>query len=202
LHSEKDILLACQKNPSDGQRLLYLKFAPLLKGICFRYIKDRDEANDILQDSFVKIFNKIHSFEGNGSLEGWLKRVVVNTALDHLQKKKAKLEISYSVDESPELIEPSQIEHDDENVIAKVIDAGFSKEMLVQLLHKLPHQYATVFNMFFIDEISHREISELLNTTESNSRKLAFRAKEQVKTLLLEHLKTANQNDIWKIKIK
>lgn len=190
--SEKDILKACQKNPSEGQRLLYTKYAPLLKGISLRYVKDRDEAADVLQDAFVKIFKKLGSFQNEGSLEGWLKRIVVNTALDHLQRKKTKAEVAFSQDEAQHE-QASSSDQDEENIVSMMMDCGFNKKMLIDMLHALPQNYATVFNMFFIDEIPHKEIAELLKTTESNSRKLAFRAKEQVKTLLLNHIKCSKE---------
>lgn len=190
--SEKDILKACKKNPSEGQRLLYVKYAPLLKSITLRYVKDRDEAADVLQDSFVKIFKKLDSFQSEGSLEGWLKRVVVNTALDHLHRKKTKAEVAFTQEET-QYEPPVASEQEEESIVSMMIDRGFSKEMLINMLHALPQHYATVFNMFFIDEISHRDIAQLLNTTESNSRKLAFRAKEQVKQLLINHIKYSNE---------
>jgi RNA polymerase sigma-70 factor, ECF subfamily len=203
LHNEKDILLACKKNTSEGQRMLYLKYAPLLKGVCARYVKDRDDANDVLQDAFEKIFKKIHSFEGVGSLEGWLKRILVNTALDHIQNRKQGFNIG-SIDNDLVSSETQDLDEEanEENIIAQMVEVGFTKELLVKMLHQLPSRYGTVFNMFYIDGISHREIADLLETTEGNSRKLVFRAKEHVKDLLLEYLSDSKQNGIWKIKIK
>ncbi|HTF81607.1 MAG TPA: RNA polymerase sigma factor, partial [Cytophagales bacterium] len=161
--SEKDILLACQKSTPEGQRLLYLKYAPLLKAVCYRYIKDKDEAADVLQDAFVKIFKKIKDFKGQGSLEGWLKKVVVNTTLDFLQKKKVRAEITYNQEDCAQEVQ-IDVDADEEGIVSKIVNLGFTKESLVQLLHELPEPYATVFNLFFIDEISHKEIAGLLNT--------------------------------------
>jgi RNA polymerase sigma-70 factor (ECF subfamily) len=182
--NEIEIVKACKQNQSQGQRLLYITYAPVLKGLCYRYIKDRDKANDVLQDAFVKIFKNIHKFDQEGSLEGWLKRVVVNTALDFLKAAKVKNEIE--LDDTFEIQNSSD---SDENVVSRMMAAGFNKDMLMQILNEMTGPSGTVFNMFYIDELSHKEIAEMLQITEGNSRKLAFRAKEQVKEALILKLK-------------
>lgn len=178
---ELEILSAYKQNQHFGQRLLYISYAPILKGICYRYIKDRDHAQDVLQDSFIKIFKSIQNFDQKGSLEGWLKRVVVNTALDALKSTKIKNEIEFS-----EAYEPEADSISEEDMVSQILEAGFSKEVLLGVLNELTGMYGTVFNLFYIDGISHKEIAEMLQITEGNSRKLAFRAKEQVKEALIK----------------
>lgn len=154
--------------------MLYTRFAPKLKSICIRYVKDSDEAKDVLQDSFIKIFHQLDKYKGEGSFEGWMKRIVINTTLDHI-KKNQKLLLDKSEDLA--LLEISE----DENEVSnsdKWLDAGFTANDLLEILGRIPNEYGVVFNMFHIDGLAHKEIGQLLQIGESTSRKRLFVARK------------------------
>lgn len=196
--SDVEIIAGCKKGNPGAQKLLYIRHAPFLKGVCLRYIKDRDAVSDVLQDAFMKIFSNIKNLKEESALEGWLRRIVVNTCLDYL--KKTKLKGEQSIDESDISLVDGGNEASDESIVQKIMEAGFSKEILISLLDELPEQYSRAFNMFYIDDMSHRDIAEIFNIQESLSRKWVFRAKDLVKKSLEDHL-LENRNT-WKLKIK
>ncbi len=160
--------------------MLYTRHAPVLKSVCLRYIKDRDEAKDVLQDGFIKIFNSIGKFTGEGSLEGWLKRIVINVALDHIKRSQR---LPFTQTEDWELDEKQETEHPMSSSDL-LLNAGFSSDDLLQLLHSIPTAYSCVFSMFHIDRLSHWEIGEILKIGESTSRKRLFRARELLRSAL------------------
>ena len=173
MNEEAQLLAACIHKLEKGFELIYIKYVSKLKGIAFRYVGDMDKAEDILQDAFVKIYSKIQTFEPIGSLEAWLKRIVVNTAIDYYKKeKKEKKKLSdYSIDASDN--EP--------------IEDDYSIEELTESINKLPEGYKLVFNLYAIDGYSHKEISLLLNINEGTSKSQLFKArnflKEELKKL-------------------
>lgn len=154
--------------------MLYTRFAPKLKSICIRYLKDSDEAKDVLQDSFIKIFHQLDKYKGEGSLEGWMKRIVINTTLDYI-KKNQKLLLDKSEDLS--LLEITEDENEVSNS-EKWLDAGFTANDLLEILSRIPNEYGVVFNMFHIDGLAHKEIGQLLQIGESTSRKRLFVARK------------------------
>lgn len=184
--SENDLIKGCKKGSTEAQSLLYFRYAPLLKGVCIRYVKDKDIASDLLHDSFIKIFKCIRDFKEDGSIEGWLRRIVINTALDYL--KKAKPHIISEVNDYENLSDETTVDEFGEEIILQIIDSGFSKENLINMLNQLPQNYATVFNLFFIDGMSHKEIAKSMKITEGLSRKWTFRAKGLLKKLLIDSL--------------
>lgn len=187
-----ELIKGCQNNNEQAQRVLYQKYAPLIKGVCMRYEKDNDAVKDLIQDTFIKIFKSIGVFSGNGSLEGWMKKIAINCCIDNINRKKKKNEQLYSEVEEFENIQDNEDEQG-QNIISQIIDAGFTKEMLVESLNNLPENYATVFNLYYIDDQSHNFIASSLSITESLSRKWLFRAKELLKKQLVERLQLSKQ---------
>lgn len=139
-------------------------------GVCLRYINDRETARDVLQEAFVKIFTNLDTYSGNGSFEGWIRRIVVNTALEYLRKTDV-LKESVGLDQSGELVEP------DASAISM-----FSATDLMRLIQSLPDGFRTVFNLYAIEGYSHKEISEMLDITESTSRSQYVRARQLLQT--------------------
>lgn len=181
--SEYDIISGCKKGNPDAQRHLYLRYAPLAKAVCRRYIRDNDLISDLLQESFVKVFSQLKTYKGDGSLEGWVRRIVVNTCISQLRKQKNEHhEVIY---DQEFLAEPAE---SDKSIIDHLIEAGFSKDVLVDMIHKLPENYAAVFNMFYIDELNHKEIAVVMNIGEAISRKWIHRAKSHLRKLLTDYL--------------
>lgn len=142
--------------------------------VCMRYAHTTLEAEDILQNGFIKVFSKHHLYDGKGSLEGWIKRVMVNTAIETFRKNKANLTESL----------------DDTNTIHLKSDIGLdnsSYKDLLALIQRLPTGYRTVFNMYVIEGYSHKEIAEILNISEGSSKSQLSRARQWLQTRLVNY---------------
>ena len=147
-----------------------------------RYLKDKDDAKDVLHDSFIKIFNLIGKYKGEGSFEGWLKRIVINMALDHVKKSQRNKFVS------TDNFDLAEKEESPETSTGILLNAGFTADDLLAMLQNIQTDYALVFNMFYIDKLSHKEIAELLTIDENTSRTRLFRAKVQLKKELEKQL--------------
>lgn len=158
---------------------MYNWLAPKVLGLCVRYMQDRDEAEDVMQDAFVKIFTSLDSYKGSGSFEGWAKRIAVNTALTSLKKKK-RMFFERNLDLAGNL----ESQEEDEQPIG--IDA------VLKCLHQLPVGYRTIINMYLVEEFSHAEIAGKLGITESTSRSQFARARQSLIRLLKEENKIIN----------
>lgn len=172
----KEKLIAdCSKGNRRAQRVLYDRYADKLMNICLRYARDRAEAQDVLQNAFVKIFTKISDFKtGEGSFEGWMSRIAVNEALMLYRKNK-------------------RIFYPDEEVIAMNMPAAapaavdnLQAEDVIKLLEKLPDGYRVVFNLHVVEGYSHDEIGEMLGITSGASRSQLTRAKKNLRIMLKE----------------
>ncbi|PHR30341.1 MAG: RNA polymerase subunit sigma-70 [Fluviicola sp.] len=155
----------CIEGDQRAQRKLFDMYAPKMMGVCLRYMKDHAQAEDVLQDGFVKVFTKLEKYSGDGSLEGWVRRIMVNTALDHLRKTN-KFNANISMDEVGYKVES------DTDVLASLME-----EDLLKLIQEMPTGYKTVFNMFAIEGYSHKEIGERLGVSENTSKSQYSRAK-------------------------
>ena len=193
MQTEADIIQACRQNSASAQQLLYSRYAPLLKSVCLRYIQDREEAKDVLHDSFIKIFSVISKYTGNGSFEGWMKKVVINVAIDHIKKKQR---INFSQRDDLENLEKIESESNQSNTDS-LLNTGFSTDDLLILLHNVQPEYSSVFNMFFIDQLSHKDIAETLQIDENTSRTRLFRAKILVKKELEKELRRRQNTPIY-----
>jgi RNA polymerase sigma factor (sigma-70 family) len=171
------ILEECKRNNKNAQAGLYSRLAPALLGLCLRYMQDRDEAEDVMQDAFVKIFSNIRSYKGEGSFEGWAKRIAINTALNAL-KKKNKIHFERNL----EIVENIDFTEGEEYHV--------NADDIMQCLDKLPVGYRTIINLFLVEEFSHKEIAEKLNIQESTSRSQYTRARQALLKLLKEKIKT------------
>ena len=155
--NELQLIEGCRKGERRAQKELYDAYSRKMMGVCLRYVNDRETARDLLQDGFVKIFTSMDSYTGSGSFEGWMRKIFVNCALEYLRKS----------DVLREAIQP------DSSAISDM-----SAAELMNLVKELPVGFRTVFNMFAIEGYSHKEISEMLNITESTSRSQYTRAKQ------------------------
>lgn len=158
------IVRGCQDHDPAAQRELYDLFKSRMYGICLRYAGNADDAQDILQDGFIKVFEKIHQFGFKGAFEGWIRKIMVNTALE-------KYRLHYrlvSVEDNPLANEPEE-DHD----IAADIDAG----ELVRIIQELTPRYRIVFNMYALEGYSHKEIGEMLKISEGTSKSNLSRAR-------------------------
>lgn len=162
---EQAILRACKEGDRKAQKALYDMLAPKMYALCLRYVGDRDTAQDILQDGFVTLFSKLDTYGGEGSFEGWARKIFVNTALQSLRRTDAlKLSDDLSTAWGLASHEPGQVQ-----------DLGY-KEIL-GLIASLPGGYRTVFNMYVLEGYSHKEIAEALGISEATSRSQLQRAR-------------------------
>ena len=169
--SLEQIIADCKKNHPKAQEQLYKLFAKKFFGVCLKYSRNYDDAQDNLQDGFIIIFKKIEQFSGKGSFEGWAKRILINNAL--LRFKDIRfLEI---LDDN---IADVELEIDDDTI---------SLDYLLQIIQELPDQYRIVFSLYVLDGYSHKEISEMLKistgTTKSNLYRARLILKEKIEKL-------------------
>lgn len=161
LYTEQNIIAGCRENKRVFQELLYKQYYSLFLRICVRYAMNMEDAEQLMNDGFLKIFNNISQYKNAGSFEGWMKRIVVNNCLDYLKSKDTKnaLKISHAVptNETQEVAVP-----------ADAIKSLEFKEML-HLIQRLPATTKTVFNMYVFDGFAHKEISKMLDISESTS---------------------------------
>ncbi|GIV41490.1 MAG: DNA-directed RNA polymerase sigma-70 factor [Vicingaceae bacterium] len=170
--TEQELIERCIKQDRVAQKYLFDKYARRFKAICMRYAKFEIEADDMVQDAFIKIFEKIQTFGFNGSFEGWMRRIVVNTAIDHVKRnKKHSSDIDY---------EQVDFHHKYFPVTANKLDAN----TILKLINCIPDGYRTVFNLYAIEGYSHKEIAEMLGITESTSKSQYSRAKLYIQKLL------------------
>jgi len=164
----------CLKGDRLAQRKIYEHFAGKMMSVCLRYSKDRETAKDLLHDGFLKVFTHLDRFEGKGSFEGWIRRIMINTALEHIRKQSDE---GFNQD-----IETAWgLNNGELNALEKM-----EADEIIQLIQKLPDSYRSVFNLFVVEGYSHREIAEEMHITESSSRVYLTRAKQMLHDFLIE----------------
>jgi RNA polymerase sigma factor (sigma-70 family) len=178
--SDREIIEGCIKHDRKTQKVLYDKYSRFLLGICLRYVADKAEAEDILQESFLKIFLNIKDYSGTGSFTGWLRKIAVNTAITHYHKN---LKFRYHL----------EIE---EYVSAETGTTGFDEDFftadeLYKILNELPNGYRLIFNLYAVEGYKHKEIAEMLGIDVNTSKSQYCRAKSVIRKKLedLEKLK-------------
>jgi RNA polymerase sigma-70 factor (ECF subfamily) len=172
--TEEILLQGCLQGKPAAQRELYERFSPKMLAVCYRYGHNREDAEDMLQEGFIKVFSQIHTFENRGALEGWIRRIMVHTCINILKKNK-------KFNESVDLIHATTL-HVREESIPSIMQA---KEV-VECIRLLPLGYKTVLNLYAIEGFSHREIGEMLEVGESTSRSQYTRAKAMLEDILIK----------------
>jgi RNA polymerase sigma factor (sigma-70 family) len=167
----REILAGCRKQHRGSQRLLYEEFYAYSMSICLRYADNRDEAAEILNDGFMKIFTNIRQFDLSKPLKPWLRKVMVNTSINHYRQKQRDLQ--------SEEMENAKQEQEAESIIS-----GISYQEIIAMLHKLPPAYRTVFNLYVIEGYRHEEIARMLSITVGTSKSNLFKAKESLRKIL------------------
>jgi RNA polymerase sigma-70 factor (ECF subfamily) len=170
--SDEELVQRCIRKEPKAQEYLYKTFSGRMLGICSRYTDTIEEAEDIMQDAFIKIFNKIDGFKGNGSLEGWMKRIMVNTALDAFRKNK---NFRHNID--IETIEYTSETHQ------HVLESMGAKDLL-KLIKTMPRGFRTIFNLYAIEGYAHKEIADMLEISESTSKSQYSRARTYLQKIL------------------
>lgn len=184
---ESQLITACKKQNRSAQKELYELYAPKMMAICVRYCADRDTANDLLHDGFVKVFTHIEKFEGKGSFEGWMRRIFVNICVENYRKEKQK----YTIFDATADVETLEIEKESDEDGFQI--KNISREEVLQLIKELPDGYRTVFNLIIFENMSHKDISMMLGITENASRSQYYRAKVSLQNKVQELI---NRNNI------
>lgn len=169
----ESLIILCKKQHAKAQRDLYNRLSPKMMGVCRRYIVDASEAETVLVEGFLKVFNKIDQFSGIGNFEGWVRRIMVNESLLYLRKNKS---MYLEVDIEDAHIEPN---YGQANYI-------FEERELLEMILNLPVGYRTVFNLYAIEGYSHKEIGERLKISESTSKSQLSRARRLLKNEILK----------------
>ncbi|MBC7848998.1 MAG: sigma-70 family RNA polymerase sigma factor [Chitinophagaceae bacterium] len=174
--SESDLIKGCVEGNRKMQEELYLRFASKMYAVCFRYANNADDAQDLLQEGFIKVYKNLHRFRAEGSFEGWIRRVFVNTSIEHYRKKSLAL---------------STVSEKEENSIEDVditaLDKLAQKDLLL-IIQELSPGYKTVFNLYVIEGYSHKEIGELLGISEGTSKSQLARAKALLQKKITQYL--------------
>jgi RNA polymerase sigma factor (sigma-70 family) len=171
--TEEAILKGCLRNDTVAQRELYNRYSPKMLAVCYRFAHNREDAEDMLQEGFIKVFVMMHSFENRGSFEGWIRRIVVHTCINILKKNK-------KFNESVDIIHATGVQVREESVPA-VIQA----KQVVECIRMLPMGYRTVLNLYAVEGYSHREIAAMLDVEESTSRSQYTRARAMLEDILI-----------------
>ena len=179
--SLEQLINNCKKNDAQAQSQLYKLFASKLFSLCLKYSKNHAEAQDNLQDAFVTIFNKISQYNNKGSLEGWMKRITINTALQRYRS----VGVFDIVNE--EQIEDIYIEIDEDNL---------SMHYLLSIIQELPDRYRLVFNLYALDDYSHKEIAEMLDISTGTSKSNLARARLILKEKIEQYKARLNSQSL------
>jgi RNA polymerase sigma factor (sigma-70 family) len=172
--TEELMLAGCIKNNASAQEALYSRFSPRMLGVCYRFAKNREDAEDMLQEGFIKVFTQIAQYRGEGALEGWIRRILVHTCINFLKKNK---KFSDSVD-----ISYATGIHVKEEFIPSILQA----KQVVECIRLLPIGYRTVLNLYAIEGFSHKEIAAMLDIEESTSRSQYTRARAMLEDVLVK----------------
>jgi RNA polymerase sigma factor (sigma-70 family) len=172
--TEEALLQACLKNQPAAQQELYSKYSPKMLAVCYRFARNREDAEDMLQEGFIRVFTQIHQFQSKGSFEGWIRRIIVHTCINHLKKHK-KFNDSVDITQAHSL----QVREDS---VPSIIQA----KQVIECIRMLPIGYRTVLNLFAIDGYNHREIATMLDIEESTSRSQYTRAKAMLEQILVQ----------------
>jgi len=174
--SESDLIKGCIAGDKRMQEELYNRFAPKMYAVCLRYANNSNDAQDLLQEGFIKVYRNLHRFRAEGSFEGWIRRVFINSSIEHFRKKSAQL--STVSDKEENTIEDSDI---------SALDSLAEKD-IIRLVQELSPGYRTVFNLYVVEGYSHREIGELLGISEGTSKSQLARAKAILQKKVTQYL--------------
>lgn len=172
--TELELIEACKIHDRRAQQLFYDRYAPFVFGVCKRYVKNREDAEEVLGEAFYKILTNIHLFKNEGSFEGWMRRVTVNEALMFLRKQH---NFNLTVELNPNA--------DSEQDSATAVDDLAARDILI-LLDGLPTGYRTVFNLYAVEGYKHREIADMLGISINTSKSQLILAKKRLQQLLEE----------------
>ncbi len=172
--TEEYIISGCLQHQPTAQRELYNRYSPKMLSVCYRYAQCREDAEDMLQEGFIKVYTQIHTFQNKGAFEGWVRRIIVHTCINFLKKHK---KFSDNVD----IMNATYLQIKEET-IPSIMQA----KQVVECIRLLPLGYRTVLNLYAIEGFTHREIANMLDVEESTSRSQYTRAKAMLENILVK----------------
>lgn len=168
----KDLIRLCKQHDRKAQEKLYRDYSEQLFVLCLKYSANYEQAKDLLQDSFIKIFQNIEQFRGEGAFEGWMTRIVINTAIKRSKINGTHLRI---------------LEDYSEEIVEDLDDEHLSLDFLIKIIQELPEAYRLVFNLYVMEEHSHKEIAEMLGISEGTSKSNLARARIKLRESIKRH---------------
>ncbi len=172
--TEEQMLAGCLQNDAASQDSLYSRFSPRMLGVCYRFAKNREDAEDMLQEGFIKVFSQIHQYRSEGALEGWIRRIMVHTCINALKKNK-------KFSECVDIAYAGNV-----GIREESIPSIMQAKEVVECIRSLPLVYRTVLNLYAIEGYSHKEIGNMLDIEESTSRSQYTRAKSMLEDILIK----------------
>lgn len=169
--NEADLISRCRRDDAAAQRVVYQQYQRTLYGICLRYADNRDDALDLLQDSFIRIFRNIDSFRGEGSFEGWMRRITVRLCIEYCRKRTRFLRVD--------------LKHAQEVAVETDVWASVSRDEILRLISQMPPGYRMVFNLYAVEGYSHQEIADMLGISEGASKSQLSRARRYLQQRLM-----------------
>ena len=177
----KDLVESCIKGNRKSQELLYKTFYGKMLVVCMRYSRNREEAQEVLHDGLIKVFSKLKSFENKGSFEGWVRRIIVNVAIDRVRSRK-----DFYINEEQEFLLDNIVDESDDVAELEKIKK-MNAETIIELMQKLSPSYRAVLNLFAVENMQHKEIAETLNISIGTSKSNLAKAKVKLKELLEQY---------------
>jgi RNA polymerase sigma-70 factor (ECF subfamily) len=180
LHQE--ILAGCIRGDASAQKKLFDSYARLLLGVCSRYTSSIEEAEDVLQEGFVKIFLNVKEFKGEGSIVAWMRRIMINTAITHYHKMK-----KHRYHDDLEVVKKTKLDD------TRWDDSEFTREELYNVIHRMPEGYRMVFNLYAVEGYKHREIAVIMGIDENTSKSQYSRARRWLQERLIRIKESENR---------
>ncbi|MFW5644571.1 MAG: RNA polymerase sigma factor [Bacteroidota bacterium] len=169
----REIIKGCLKGKKQSQEKLYRLTSPLMYGLCLQYAGNEDDAKDIMQEGFIKVFNKMDQFSEKGSIMGWIRRIMINTALEKYRSQVSRQSLDNGKIQAEEIVEDYTLEN-------------LEADVIVELIQQLTPQYRLIFNLYAIEGYSHREISEMTGISEGTSKSNLSRARRILQRKVME----------------
>ena len=177
--TEEDLIKGCLRNEAASQKEVFDRYASRMLGVCYRFARNSADAEDILQDAFIKVFSKVKQFKSEGSFEGWIRRIVVNTAIKKYSLARYSKELTgYEINEQLHPADPSAYGH-------------LSEKDLIALINRLPDGYRLIFNLNIIEGYQHEEIAEMLSIQPGTSRSQLVKARHMLQKQIIALQKVA-----------
>jgi RNA polymerase sigma-70 factor (ECF subfamily) len=174
-----DLVSGSARGDIRSQELIYKMFAGKMKVVCIRYLKSREDAEDVLQEGFIKIFNILQQYSGNGSFEGWMRRIFVNLCIDTIRKQK---KISFVSDDKMEIADQNNDHTELEDSLP-----DFTPEDVLKAMETLSPVYRTVFNLIAFEDYTHQDVADKLGISIGTSKSNYFKAKKNIQRILINH---------------